>query len=365
MTEPRARPRVLCVTEHSDRPEAETFIGLHKRGYPLHVMCSPAARHFSRLREAGVPVTPLKFRAKVDRRAIRDIRERLDSEAIDILHAFNNRTVLNGLIAARGRSVRIVAYRGIVGNVSFLSPASWMRYLSPRVDRVVCVAEAVREYFLGMRLFGMRLSPEKFVTIYKGHDLSWYRDAPSSLEGLGPERPRFLVCCVANWRPRKGVEVLLRAFDRLPRDADLGLVLVGHMDNPSLQRQIAASPAKDRIYVLGRRDDAPAIVAACDVAVLPALKREGLPKTVIEAMAYGVAPIVTNVGGSPELVLDGQTGLVVPPGDVAALADALLRLYRDPPLRERLGRAARERIGTHFRIDTTIEETAALYDELC
>jgi glycosyltransferase involved in cell wall biosynthesis len=359
-----ARLNVLCITQHSDRPEAETFIGLKDEGVDVHVMCSPNARQYPRLLAAGVPVTPLEITGRFDRKALDDIRAELDRRRYDVVHLYNNPTVFHGLIATRGYPAKIVVYRGIVGNVSVFSPFSWLRYLNPRVDRIVCVAEAIRQYFLGLRLLGWRLPPEKVVTIYKGHDLAWYRDQPVDRAALGVPADAFAVCCVANWRPRKGVEVLIRAFALLPKDAGIHLVLAGDMRGPGMERLIAAHPYRERIHVLGVRQDAPALTAACDVAVLPALRREGLPKTVIEAMAYGVPTIVTDVGGSAELVENEVNGLVVVPGDREALAAAILRLARNPELARELGRRGRERIGSEFSNRATIVRTAALYREL-
>jgi glycosyltransferase involved in cell wall biosynthesis len=94
------------------------------------------------------------------------------------------------------------------------------------------------------------------------------------------------------------------------------------------------------------------------------VKREGLARSLIEAMAYGVAPVVTDCGGSPEVVVDGQSGIVVPVYDASALARAIGRLYENPELRRQLGTAARERIANDFRIERTIEQTLALYREL-
>jgi glycosyltransferase involved in cell wall biosynthesis len=358
------RLNVLCITEHSDRPEAETFIGLEDEGVDVHVMCSPQARQYPRLVAAGVPVTPLEIAGRFDRKALHAIRAELGRRRYDVVHLYNNRTVLHGLIATRGYPAKIVVYRGIVGNVSVLSPFSWLRYLNPRVDRIVCVAEAIRQYFLGLRLLGWRLRPEKVVTIYKGHDLTWYRDAPVELAPLGVPADAFTVCCVANWRPRKGVEVLIQAFALLPADARIHLVLAGDMRSPGIEKLIAAHPYRERIHLLGVRQDAPALAAACNVAVLPSLRREGLPKTVIEAMAYGVPTIVTDVGGSAELVANEVNGLVVAPGDREALAAAILRLAREPALARELGRRGRERIEREFSNRATIVRTAALYREL-
>ena len=353
---------VLCVTAHSDRPEAETFIGLRSLGFDIRVLSSPRARHYERLRDAGVPIAPLELTSRLDKPGIARIRREMDDQGTDILHLFNNKAVLNGLIAARRRRVKIVAYRGIVGNVGFFNPISWMRYLNPRVDRIVCVAEAVRRYFLDMRLLGLHVPPQKVVTIYKGHDLDWYRDAPGDLASFGVPEDAFVIGCVANYRPRKGVDVLIDAMEHLP--ASIHLLLVGDMRHRKLLAQIDASPCSDRIHMLGYRDDAPALIAACNAAVLPSLRREGLPKTVIEAMAYAVPPIVTNVGGSPELVEHGRSGLVVPPGDPGALADAIETLRHDPALAEAYGQAARCRIAEHFPIANTINATAELYREL-
>jgi glycosyltransferase involved in cell wall biosynthesis len=174
----------------------------------------------------------------------------------------------------------------------------------------------------------------------------------------------FVVVCVANYRPRKGIELLVDALALLPRDWPVHLLLVGRMDAPSLRRRINASPVRARIHTAGHRSDAPALVAACDAFVLPSTKREGLARSLIEAMAYGVAPIVTDCGGSPEVVVDGQCGLVVQASDAGAIARAIARYYEDPVLRKRLGAAARERIASDFRIERTIERTLALYREL-
>jgi glycosyltransferase involved in cell wall biosynthesis len=359
-----ARLTVLCITEQPDRPEAESFIGMHNEGVDIHVLCSPKGRQFSRLVEAGLSVTPFEIARRFDRKAIERIRDELRNRRYDVLHLFNNKAVFNGLIAARGYPAKIVVYRGIVGNVSVLSPFSWLRYLNPRVDRIVCVCEAIRRYFLGLRFLWWRLPPEKVVTIYKGHDLAWYRDPPADLGAAGVPAGAFTVCCVANRRPRKGVETLIEALALLPSDASVHLVLVGDMGHATVDKIIAAHRYRERIHVLGMRKDAPAVTAACNVAVLPSLRREGLPKTVIEAMAYGVPTIVTDVGGSPELVQHEISGIVVPPGDANALAAAILRLWQQPELARALGRGGRQRIERDFSNRTTVARTLALYREL-
>jgi glycosyltransferase involved in cell wall biosynthesis len=354
---------VLCVASFSDRPETETFIGLHARGVDIDVICAPGAPHLERLRAAGVPVTTLDIDGRFDRGAIRALRERLHAKRYDVMHCFTNRTISNALMAARGVRVRVVLYRGIVGNLSFLNPVDYTTFLNPRVDRIVCVCEAVREYLLSMRLLGLRLPRERPVRIYKGHDVDWYRDAPADLAPLGVQPGDFVVVTVANNRPRKGIGVVVDAMAHLPPPARLLLVGSG-MDERELQARIAANPNRDRIHVAGYRKDAAAVAAAANVFVLPTLRREGLPRGVIEAMCGRTPVVVTDVGGSPELVVDGESGIVVPPHDARAIADAVMRLMGDPALCGRMGEAARARIRDCFRIETTIEQHLALYREL-
>ncbi len=357
--------RALCITEDTDRPTTATFVGLKEAGVEITVMCPAHADRRETLLAAGLLVLDFTLRKRFDRAGIAALRRELERGGYDLLHLFSNRAVQNGLMASRGLPVKIVAYRGIVGNVSFFSPVSWLRFLNPRIDCIVCVADAVRDYFLSMQPAFLRLPPERLVTIHKGHDLDWYREEPADLLTLGIPSGAFVIGCVANYRPRKGIEVLVDAIGGLPTDWQTHLLLIGGgMDAPRLRSRIAASPAAERIHVLGYRRDAPALTAACDVFVLPSIKREGLARSLIEAMAYGVAPVVTNCGGSPELVVDGASGLVVPVRDSAALAAAIRRLHDAPALRERLAAGARERIRTDFRIEDTIAKTLQLYRRL-
>jgi glycosyltransferase involved in cell wall biosynthesis len=360
--------RVLCVNDDviqgNDRPTLATFIGMQHAGVDVTVVCSPEHPHYSRLAAENIPIVDIRFRRDFDRAAMRQVREELIRGAYDIVHTFNNKAISNVLCAARDLPVKIVAYRGIVGAVGFLDPMSWMRYLNPRIDRIVCVAEAIRQHFLHMRPKFLRMPPERPVTIHKGHKLEWYTDEPADLARVGIPSDAFVVGCVANYRPRKGIEVLVDAMERLPDDMAVHLLLIGRMDAQKLARRIDRSPAKLRIHRVGFRKDAPALSAACDVFCLPSTRREGLSRALIEAMAYGVPPVVTDSGGSPELVVDGECGIVVPADDSRAIADAIERLNRDADLRTRLGNAARARIATDFRNEETVEKTIALYESL-
>lgn len=356
--------RVLCVTEGGDRPTIATFIGLRRSGIDLHAVCPPGHANAAILQAAGVPVIELALRKNFDRVGRARLRQEIIRGRYYIVHTFNSRALTNSLHAIRGLPVKLVAYRGIVGNLSFLDPMSWQRYLNPRIDRIVCVCEAIRRWFLDMKPRFLRMPATRPVTIHKGHKLEWYTDPPVDLCAAGIPGDAFTIGCTAAYRPRKGIDYLIEAVERLPADIPVHLVLIGRMEARELTRRIERSPARDRIHRVGYQSNAPQWSAACDVFCLPSVKREGLARAIIEAMAYGVPPVVTDSGGSPELVVDGESGLVVPIRDSAALAGMFETLYRDPELRKRIGDAARERIRTDFDNDETVRKTKLLYDEL-
>jgi glycosyltransferase involved in cell wall biosynthesis len=350
------------VTEAADRPTVATFIGMHETGIDITVVCPADHPNNKTLTDAGVKTVDIRLPTNFNKEGIAALRAELLRGRYHIMHTFNNKAVSNGLRACKGLPVKIVCYRGIVGAVGFLDPMSWMRYLNPRIDRIVCVADAIRRHFLEMKPAFLRMPAERPVTIHKGHKLDWYTATPADLTGYGIPANACVVGCTANYRPRKGIDYLIDAIERLPEDVHL--LLIGHMDAAKLTQRIDSSPATDRIHRVGFVNNAPELSAACDIFCMPSTKREGLARAIIEAMAYRVPPVVTDAGGSPELVVDGECGFVVPPMDAGALAEAIGKLFRDPELRKRLGEAARERIGTAFRNEDTVRKTIALYEEL-
>lgn len=352
------------MTGGGDRPTIETFIGLHRAGVDVTVISPSDYRFYPLLAEAGVPLVDLKINTNFDRQGTALLREELLRGRYHIMHTFNNHALSNGLRACRNLPVKIVAYRGIVGNLSVLDPYSWMRYLNPRIDRIICVCEAIRTWFLEMKPAFLRMPDTRPVTIHKGHKLEWYTDAPADLAVEGIPEDAFVIACAAAYRPRKGIDYLIDAVEKLPPDIPAHLMLIGHMDAEKLTARINRSPVRERIHRVGFKTNAPAYCAASDVFCLPSIKREGLARSVIEAMVYGVPAVVTDVGGSPELVVDGESGYVVPAKDPQALADALEKLYRDTELRHRMGEAATQRIATDFRNEDTVRKTIALYEEL-
>ncbi len=356
---------VLAVTGESDPAETGSFIEMFNRGVDITVITWPDTFNHDALIKAGVPTIPYVLKGKQSRPCIRVIREELKRKPYDILHMLDKRATMNGLWASIGMDIKLVAYRGIVGNLSYFDPLSWLYLLNPRIDRIICVCEAIRQYLLDLGMPGIRLRRDVPVTIHKGHNPQWYPPPFEDLGQFGIPDDAFVVACTARGVPRKGVPVLLEAIDQLPADLDIHFLLAGtQMDNPAHQKLVAANRYRDNIHLHGFLKRMPWILPNCDVAVLPSLKREGLPRGIIEAMIGGAVPIVTDSGGSPELVEAGKSGFVVPPGESAPIRDRMLELYQDRELLRRMSEAARERIRNDFRVEDTAEKTIALYTEL-
>jgi glycosyltransferase involved in cell wall biosynthesis len=228
---------------------------------------------------------------------------------------------------------------------------------------VVTISEANRRLLAGW--YGS-LASTKTVVIHCGADPTVFGPAttvpadPTSTDR--PDRPLEIVC-LASLQPQKGQRFLLEACRRL---VDAGTrvhcTLVGEGDQrPSLEDQVRTLGLEQIVDLVGTqpRDRVAALLAAADVVVQPSVvlrsgKTEGIPVALMEALASERAVVASEVSGIPELVIDGQTGLLVPPGDVAALVAAIQRLADHPELRQGLGRAGRARVLAEFdlRINT-------------
>lgn len=175
----------------------------------------------------------------------------------------------------------------------------------------------------------------------------------------------FAIGVVANLNPVKGHAVVLEAMAEIAkRRPSAILVLVGEgLLRTPLTAQAAALGITDRVRFAGRIESVPPLLPGFD-AVVQASLGEGLPNSLLEAAAAARPIVATAVGGTPEIVLDGETGLLIPPGDPGALASAVERLIADPGFASRLGAAARERVAANFSMDRFVGEFADLYLEL-
>ncbi|GIW39875.1 MAG: hypothetical protein KatS3mg076_0452 [Candidatus Binatia bacterium] len=244
------------------------------------------------------------------------------------------------------------------------------RWAARKLDAMVCMTEAIRLHCESAGVVAPRTR-----VIYDALDFGRFRPGRSREEvrsewGLGPDA---LVCgIVGGIQEWKGQAVLVEAFARAIASGreDLWCVVVGgvHRAGEEYARKLVGRVRElgleRRVLFLGFRQDVPDVMQALDIVVHASVRPEPFGRVLLEAMALGKPVIATSAGGVVEFVRDGWTGLLVPPGDVEALAAALLRLAVEPELRSRLGHAAREEVRDRFRIENHVARMTELYEQI-
>ena len=348
--------------ELTTRPEAEIFVGLKERGHDVTVMTFPDAEYIKRFKSKGIRVIPFYPSKKRDKLSIKFIREVLIEGDYDIFQMYTSVGYLNGIPAAKGLPVKIVLYRGFTGHIHWYDPSIYFKYFHPRVDGVVCNAEAIKELFIKNAPW----AKHKFKAIHKGHRVEWYENKETiDLAQFGVGENDLSFVCVANERPMKGIKYLLKATYLLDKDSSFQLLLVGNgMQRGELKELYEKSPLKDRIHILGYREDIINIVTACDVFVLASLWGESITKSVIQAMAMKTAPLITDIPGNRALVENGKSGIVVQKASSRALAEGIKNYLDRPGLVNEYSKNAYERIANKFTTEYTVEKYEEFYSDL-
>ena len=237
-----------------------------------------------------------------------------------------------------------------------------LRRLTPAMDHLIVVSNAIDRKVVEEGRFG---APRTL--IYNGVDLERYdhQEPCCTLRGeYGMEDGAPIVGVVGRLELEKGHPTLLEAWPHVLREMPGAyLLIVGEGSRLDALKAIAHEQRIERhVIFTGRRDDIPAVTAAFDVAVLPSY-REAQGLTILEAMALSRPVVASRVGGIPEMITDGVTGLLVPPHDPPALAAAIVRLLSDHPLADVIGRAGHDLVHDRFCIQLMVNAVQALYDE--
>ena len=358
--------KVLVISDYRDtvavRPEAEIFIRLQSIGVDVTIMTYENAEYVKRFEASGIKIIPFHPEKKLSQKTVKFIRQELIKGQYNILHLFNSKAIINGIKAAKKLPVKVVLFRGVSVNVHWYDPTAYLKYLNPRVDKIICVTEKVKES-IDRNLF---FDKSKTVAIIKGHSMDWYKDVkPFNLQQINIPSNVFIVVNVANARPMKGIPYLIKSSTYLPKDLPIHYLLIGpNMDCEEYAKLINESPYKNNFHVMGYVKDPLPYVAASDIFVLSSISSEGLNKTTIEAMSLGKAPVVTDIPENEKLVVNEKNGLVVPAKDPAAIAKAMLQLYNDPELCKMYGQRSVEHVKNQLGIDQTVEKMMLLYHEL-
>ena len=237
------------------------------------------------------------------------------------------------------------------------------RLTAPLSHRIICLTAREIDQYLCAHIGKRR----QYTYIYNGIDLQSFTPVQREETRRAFQIPDRAIACITIGRlvPVKGQADLLRAFQIvLKTHPDLYLLIVGEGElRTELESLSQALGMADRVIFTGWRTDIPALLSAADIFVLPS-HNEGLGLVLIEAMACRLPAIATDVGGVPDVVIHGQTGLLVPVKAPEALAEAIAHLSSRPDLRHKMGQAGYRRALDHFSIQTTARKTETLYREL-
>jgi len=311
------------------------------------------------LAEVRVPALPLGLEGA---RRVPRLASILRAERPDLFHAH-----LSSPLAAKwGLAAAVLAGLPTVATVQ-LVPAYepdrlarlQLRALARRVDRYIAVSHAIVEELTGR----FRWPPAKIEVVHNAVAIERFGDPPPPglREELAGEDGAPLILTLARLTEQKGHPTLLRAAAEVP-EAVFALAGEGHLRG-ELEAEADRLGVADRVRFLGHRGDTAALLAACDVFALPSLY-EGSSLAVLEAMAAGRAVVSSAIGGTAELVEDGETGLLVPPGDPRALAASLRRLIDDRELRSRIAERGRRRVETDFSRQAMAARVERVYREV-
>jgi glycosyltransferase involved in cell wall biosynthesis len=316
----------------------------------------------------GIPLERVVIRSHVDMSLHYRLWKLLKDLQPDIVHTHLLHADLFGIPAARAAGVPIVVTSRHNDNTfRRRSPIKQMnRSLWEMADAGIAISHALARFCIEIE----GAPPEKIHTIYYGLDANrWSVDAGSARAVLRGElnmgKQDMLVGLACRLIEQKGVNYGLRAFERVAQHFPTAhLVIAGEGPmRDALENQARWMVASERVHFLGWRADVPFLLAGLDILLAPSLW-EGFGLVLLEAMAQAVPIIASDVSALPEIVVHGETGLLVPPRDADALAEALALLLGDKALRRHLGLMGQERLEDHFDTARMIGETIALYERL-
>jgi glycosyltransferase involved in cell wall biosynthesis len=302
----------------------------------------------------------------------------------DVLHGHGLSRVFLFLVAATTSNLPfVVTLHNLVPELSFLELVS-LKIALGRARKIICVSEAVAksasQIVPGHRKIAIHNGivleshgnvleqhvkmPERRVNVSERHDnmqeehgnvLEQHDKMPERHTNVSEEPGNLTVFCVARLSPEKGIDILLENARKLPK---VQFIIAG--DGP--ERENLEKNSSQNVTFLGFVKDIPNLLAQADILCVPS-RSEGLGLAALEAMAAGVPVVASRVGGLPEVIRDGETGLLVPPEDSEALHLALKTLLDDPERRKSMGAAGRKRAEALFSVEVMREKTRAVWEE--
>jgi glycosyltransferase involved in cell wall biosynthesis len=338
---------------------------LNPECYEVRVVSLSHGSSVRRLQRAGIDVTVID--EPDDRKAVRELADSVASFAPEIIHNHMYRAEVIGTLAALQLGEKGCKRPAVISTVHSsrircVDDRQTIRQLTPLMDRLIVVSRAIEEKVREEGRVGAPVS-----LIHNGVDLQRYNHQQPCCTlhdeySIPEDAP--IVGVVARLEAEKGHRTLIDAWPEvLAAVPNAWLLVIGEgSERDALEAEAASLGVNERVVFTGRREDVPAVTAALDVAVLPSY-REAQGLSVLEAMALSRPVVASNVGGIPEMIEDGVTGLLVPPNDCDALAAALIKLLTDHPYADMIARRGHDLVHERFCIELMVNSIESIYDE--
>ena len=340
--------------------------GLKKRGHSVTLCVQRDAPLVERSRQAGIDVLPMRMRGEADPIAIARLAGVMRKCRPDIVHCHTSHA--HTLVAAATRLVsrrtrpRTLLSRRVDFSIFRHSFFGLNGFKYRLVDQIVAISDRIRDVLLEDGL-----EPSRIQVVHSGIDPTRFNDAqPCDLRAaFGFSAATQIIVNVAHFADHKGQRYLVEAAPKILQACpETALLLVGDGElRPALQALAAELGVAERVLFPGFRRDVPEILLGGDLYAMPSLL-EGLGTSVLDALVCGLPVVAARAGGIPEMIRHGENGLLVPPKDADALAEALIRLLKDPAECERFARAGPETVAERYTVDHMVEGNLRVYEEL-
>jgi glycosyltransferase involved in cell wall biosynthesis len=325
-------------------------------GWNALIACQPDSLLLREARHASVPVESIRMRGAADVGALLRVGRLIGRRGVSLVHTHSSVDSWLGSLAAKSLRRPVVRSRHV--SIPIRHPLVYRL-----ADRIITSGDAVRATVLAAGI-----APEKIVSVSAGVDTEQFHPGVSGTSvrdelGLGGAS---VIGLVANIRGSKGHNVFLDAARAVLAEApDTRFLIVGDgVGFDEVKARVRQMGIESRVTLTGFRRDVPAVMAALDVLVLPSTRSEATSQVIPQALAVGTPVVGSDVGGIPELVRDGETGRLVPPGDASALARAILASLREPERSRAMARAGQAMILSQYTFDAAMARTIAVYRAL-
>ena len=341
--------------------EAQT---LKARGHTLLLACHPESQLYLRAAQAGLAVHSLPFGGRGNISAFFRLRELLRQAKVEVLNTHSSLDSWVGTLAWKSLRHRplLLRTRHLSTPVSTHYPTRWLYH---RPAAVITTSEAIKT-LLQSRL---KVPEDRLVSIPTGIDLREFAPQPpdqTRRAALGFPPRTFLFGTVAVLRSWKGHLHLLEATKLLlDQGAAVGLLLVGDGPyRPVIEQRLTELALHPHVRLVGYQEDVASWLSLMDAFVFPSYANEGVPQAVVQALAMGKPVVATHIGGLPEVIIPGRTGILTPPQDPRTLAQAMGDLLHSPEKARRFGEQGRRLVAARYSLDHMAAALEHLYDSL-